>query len=64
VRQKRVSVCIEEENIQFYAAIMEASQMKKHRSSIFFRSFLQWLGPILQLVGSIHTIESTYRQLL
>jgi len=43
---------------------MEAFQMKKHRSSIFFRSFPQWLGPILQLVGSIHTIESTYRQLL
>jgi hypothetical protein len=64
VRQKRVSVCLEEENIQFYAAIIEASQMKNHRSSIFFRSFLQWLGPSLQLVGSIHTIESTYRQLL
>jgi hypothetical protein len=43
---------------------MEAFQMKKHRSSAFFRSFLQWLGPILQLVSSIHTIESTYRQLL
>jgi hypothetical protein len=64
LRQKRVSVCLEEGNIQFYAAIMEAFQMKKHRSSILFRSFLLWLGPLLQLVGSIHTIESTYRQLL
>jgi len=43
---------------------MKTSQMKKHRTSIFSRSFLQWLGPILQLVGSIHTIESTYLQLL
>jgi hypothetical protein len=43
---------------------MEAFQMKKHRSSIFFRFFMQWLGPILQLVGNIHTIESTYAQLM
>jgi hypothetical protein len=64
LRQKRVSVCLEEGNIQFYAAIMEAFQMKKYRSSIFFCSFLQGLGPILQLVGTIHTIESTYRRLL
>jgi hypothetical protein len=64
LRQKRVPVCLEEGNIQFYAAIMEAFQMNNHRSSIFFRSFLQGLCPILQLVGSIHTIESTYRQLL
>jgi len=64
VRQKRVSVCLEEGNIQFYASIMKAFQMKKRRSSTFFRSFLQWLGPILQPVDGFHTIESTYRQLL
>jgi len=43
---------------------MEAFQMKKHRNGIFIRSFLQWLGPILQSVGSFHTIENTYPQLM
>jgi hypothetical protein len=62
--QKRISFCLEEGNIQFYAAIMEAFQMKNHRNSTFIRSFPQRLDSIWQPASRFHTIESTYPQLL
>jgi hypothetical protein len=61
--QESAFVCLKEGNINFYAAIMEAFQMKHHGKSLSIRSFLQRRSPFLQPVGSFPAIENTYDQL-
>ena len=62
--QQTAFVCLEEDNIRFYAAIMETFQIKTDRYDVVIRSFLQRLSPISQRVGSFPTIENTYSQLM
>jgi hypothetical protein len=57
-------VCLKSGNISFYVAMMEAFQMKKHRDSIFIRSFPQPLDSIWQPASGLPTIENTYAQLM
>jgi len=57
-------VCLEEENISPYAAMMEAFKMKKYRDSIIFiRLFPQRLDSLWQPSGGLPNIENTYPQL-
>jgi len=62
--QESAFLCLEEGNISFYAAIMEAFHMKHHGKSLSIRSSLQRRSPFLQPVGSVAVIENTYPQLL
>jgi hypothetical protein len=57
-------VCLEKENISFYAAMMEAFQMKKYRDTIFIRLFPQRLDSIWQPASGSSTIENTYARLM
>ena len=50
--------------ISFYAATMEASQMRKYRDSIFIRPFPQRLDSRWRPASGAPTIENTYEQLL
>jgi hypothetical protein len=56
--QEPAFVCLEEGNISFYAAIMEAFQMKDHGKSLIMRSFRQRRSRFLQPVGRFPVIEN------
>jgi hypothetical protein len=57
-------VCLHNGKISFYAAMMEAFQMKKYHDLIFIRLFPKRLDSILQPASSSPTIENTHPQLM
>jgi hypothetical protein len=52
-------VCLEEGNSNCKAATMESVQMKKHRDSIFIRSFPQRFGSTMAAPATCILIEGT-----
>ncbi len=61
--QETAFVCLEEGNINSYAAMMEAFQMKKYRDTTFIRLFPHRLDSLWQPASGLPKIEDTYSQL-
>jgi hypothetical protein len=61
--QETAFVCLEEEKVGTYVAMMEASHMKIVSQQIVIPLFPQRLDSILQPASSLPKIENTYPQL-